>query len=308
MKVLFLGTPAFAAASLAALLSSSHEVVGVVTQPDRALKRGKTEAGAVKLLALERGLTVVQPQKIRDEIELIKSFGADIGVTAAYGQILTQAVIDAFPHGIINVHASLLPEYRGASPIQSAIADGRKETGVTIMRTERGIDTGDILSFVKTEIGENETAGELTERLAALGAKLLIETLDNFGGIVPVKQDETKATHCKTIKKEELAVDFSRPAEEVVNHIRALSPSPCARTEICGEMYKIYSAVACEPVDGEHSIGEVFCTSDGLYIACGVGAVSVTVIQAPSKRALPIKEFLRGRKFPAGVICGSQKQ
>lgn len=307
MKVLFLGTPAFAAESLRALLSSKHEVVGVVTQPDRALKRGKTEIGAVKLLALERGLNVFQPQRIRDEIDTLRSFGADIAVTAAYGQILTQAVIDVFPRGIINVHASVLPKYRGASPIQSAIANGEKETGVTIMRTELGIDTGDILSVAKTPIAENETAGGLTYRLAVLGAELLIETLDGFDGIVPIKQSEEEATHCRTIKKEELTIDFSRSAIDVVNHIRALSPEPCARTEICGEVYKIYSATVSAHNGGNR--GEIVCCDkERLTVVCGSGAIDIKVIQAPSKRALTIDEFLRGKKFPAGVICGSTKK
>ncbi len=303
MKVLFLGTPEFAAASLRALLKSNHTVVGVVTQPDRALKRGKTEISPVKELATVNGLTVFQPEKIRNEVETLIAFGADIAVTAAYGQILTQAVLDVFPYGIINVHASLLPKYRGASPIQSAIANGEKQTGVTIMRTEVGIDTGDILSFVETEIGAHETAGELTVRLAELGARLLVDTLDGYDKITPTKQDDAQATHCKTIKKEETFLDYSKPAEEVVNRVRALSPVPCARTVICGEVYKIYSAEVCERND-KSKIGELTVDKQRIVIACAAGAIAVKVIQAPSKRAMNTEDFLRGNTFPSGVICG----
>lgn len=305
MKILFLGTPEFAAAALRALLNSDHTVVGVVTQPDRALKHGKTELSPVKQLALSAGLTVYQPIKIRADVERLKSFGADIAVTAAYGQILDSGVLSAFQYGVINVHASLLPKYRGASPIQSAIAAGERVTGVTIMRTELGIDTGDILSMATTEIGETETAGELTARLAELGAQLLVQTLDNFDGITPIKQDDSIATHCKMISKSEQVIDFSADCKDIVNKIRALSPNPCAKTFIDGEQYKIYRASVCQDkVSG--AIGQVACKKDKMYIVCGVGAVSVDMIQAPSKRAMPIADFLRGKKFREGVVCAKQ--
>ncbi|MDE5593371.1 MAG: methionyl-tRNA formyltransferase, partial [Clostridiales bacterium] len=295
MKILFLGTPQFAVPSLNALLNSKHTVVGVVTQPDRALKHGKTELSPVKQLALSAGLSVYQPIKIRADIEKLKSFGADIAVTAAYGQILDSGVLNAFKHGVINVHASLLPKYRGASPIQATIAAGERTTGVTIMRTELGIDTGDILNMSSTEIGETETAGELSVRLAEIGAKLLVETLDNFDGITPTKQDDSIATHCKMIAKSEHIIDFSADSQDIVNKIRALSPNPCAKTFIDGEQYKIYRASVCnEKVSGV--VGRVICTKDKMYIVCGNGAVSVDTIQAPSKRSMPIADFLRGKK------------
>ncbi len=301
MRVLFLGTPEFAVPTLDALIRSSHTVVGVITQPDRAVKRGKTEPCAVKKLALASGLPVFQPLKIRDDAQALKGLGADIAVTAAYGQILTQAVLDAFPLGVVNVHASLLPKYRGASPIQSAIAAGELETGVTIMRTELGLDCGDILAAEKTAIAADETAGELTARLAEIGARLLVKTLDNFKSVVPVKQDDAQATHCKTIKKHEEYLDFSAGAQAVVNRIRALAPSPCAKAVICGETYKIGGATV---YDGNGRVGEIVRCDKSLVIACGAGAVSVARIQAPSKRMLDISEFLRGKKFDVGVICG----
>ncbi|MCH5153739.1 MAG: methionyl-tRNA formyltransferase [Clostridiales bacterium] len=304
MKVLFMGTPEFAAVSLNALLNSQHTVVGVVTQPDRALKHGKTEYSAVKQLALSKDLPIFQPVKIRAEADALKQFGADIAVTAAYGQILDNAVLHAFKHGVINVHASLLPKYRGASPIQSAILSGERVTGVTIMRTELGLDTGDILSTVTTEIGADETAGELTCRLAVLGAELLVKTLDNFDAIKPVKQDDNIATHCKTISKSEQIIDFYADCNSVVNKIRALSPNPCAKTFIDGEQYKIYRATVCSGVIG--TIGQVICGKDKMNIVCGDGAISVEVIQAPSKRAMPIADFLRGKKIRDGVVCANQ--
>lgn len=305
MKILFMGTPSFAVASLKALLRSKHTVVGVVTQPDRALKHGKSEFSAVKQLALSEGLQIYQPTKIRADVEALKQFGADIAVTAAYGQILDNAVLNAFANGVINVHASLLPKYRGASPIQAAIAAGERITGVTIMRTELGLDTGDILSSVKTEISETETAGELTERLAELGAKLLVDTLDNFDNIKPIKQDDAIATHCKTISKTEQFIDFSADSKTVVNKIRALSPNPCAKTFIDGDQYKLYNASVCEEkITGE--IGQIVCTKDKMYIVCGDGAICVNVIQAPSKKAMSIADFLRGKKFNEGVVCAKQ--
>ncbi len=301
MKVLFMGTPEFAVPSLERLMSSAHTVVGVVAQPDRALKRGKVEYCAVKTAALRHGLSVFQPNRIRDDVARLKEFGADIGVTAAYGQLLTQEVLDAFPKGVINVHASLLPKYRGASPIYSAILGGEKVTGVTIMRTELGLDTGDMLASVSTEIGETETASELTSRLAVLGAELLEKTLDGYDGIEAVKQDDGKATKCRTIKKAEEYIDFTRDAKAVVDQIRALADTPCAKTVIGGETYKIYSAAA---TDGSGEAGVITESGVRLVIACGSGAVEILSIQAPGKRRLGIAEFLRGRKFEIGAACG----
>lgn len=306
MKVLFMGTPAFAVPSLERLIASNnHEVVGVVTQPDRALKRGKVELSDVKLCAQRFNLPVFQPEKISDDIDTLKSLGADIAVTAAYGQLLTQAVLDAFPNGIINVHASLLPKYRGASPIYSAIADGQKVTGVTIMRTELGLDTGDILSKVETGISDNDTAGTLTARLADLGANLLVDTLDSFDKINPTKQDDSQATRCRTIKKQEEYIDFSLDAQAVYNKIRALNPLPCAKTVIDGEVYKIHSAVV-DSDDGKFGEAGEIINSDGkIVIACGVGTVKITVIQAPSKRAMRAQEYLLGNKLNVGTVCGA---
>ncbi|MDE6401792.1 MAG: methionyl-tRNA formyltransferase, partial [Clostridiales bacterium] len=282
MKVLFMGTPEFAVGTLKALIKSSHAVVGVVTQPDRSVKHGKTEEGAVKKVALAAGIPVFQPCRIRNEVDEIKRFDADIAVTAAYGQILTAEVLDAFKYGVINVHASLLPKYRGASPIQAAIAAGETETGVTIMRTELGIDTGDILAVAKTPIGERETAGELSARLSDLGAELLVKTLDEFDKIVPIKQNNELATHCKMISKQELYIDFTADCRDVANKIRALSPLPCAKTVIGGETYKIHEAVAISDHAAANRAvaGSIIRADDKLIVACGSGAVEIITIQA----------------------------
>ncbi|MCH5351703.1 MAG: methionyl-tRNA formyltransferase [Clostridiales bacterium] len=301
MKVLFMGTPDFAAVCLNRLLSSAHSVVGVVTQPDRAVKRGKPEILPVKTLALSSGITVFQPEKIGQIYDELKSLGADIGVTAAFGQLLPQSVIDVFPKGIINVHGSLLPKYRGASPVQSAIMNGEKETGITIMKTELGLDSGDILAVKKTEIGATETGGELMARLAKIGGELLVETLDNFDGIKPIKQNHAEATVCRTIKKSEQYLDFNDDSTAVVNKIRALSPLPCAKTVISGEVYKLYAAESSDDV-GE--AGTILKCDKSLVIGCKNGSVSVLKIQAPGKRALDIDEFLRGKKLPIGAVCG----
>lgn len=301
MKVLFMGTPDFAAECLKKVLDSRHTVVAVVTQPDRSVKRGKTEASAVKRLATERGLKVLQPEKIGAFTDTLSALGADIAVTAAYGQLLTRAVLDSFPKGVINVHASILPKFRGASPVQSAIMNGETETGVTIMQTELGLDSGDILAVKRTEIGNTETGGELMDRLATLGGDLLVDTLDNFDSIVPTPQDAALATHCKTIKKSEEYIDFSSDSKAVTDKIRALCPAPCAKTVICGEVYKIYSA---QPVEESGECGTVLKSDKTLVIACGRGAISVLKIQAPGKRALDIAEFLRGKKIPIGAVCG----
>lgn len=307
MKVLFMGTPNFAVPSLRALFNSkTHEVVCVVTQPDRAVKRGKVECSPVKQEAERLGLTVLQPAKISNVVDVVKAYGADIGVTCAFGQLLTQSVLDAFPRGVINVHASILPKYRGASPINAVIANGEAVTGVTIMQTELGLDTGDILSVSKTEIRDNETAGELTEKLSHIGAKALIDTLDNFDSIVPKKQNGDDATVCKTIKKNELYVDFDKMPRDVVNQIRSLSPLPCARTVINNDVYKIFSAIVSNEKGDSGVCGEILQSDGKLVIACKNGAIEVLRLQAPGKRVLDVEEFLRGKKFTVGTICGKQ--
>src|SRR5579885_2532384 len=232
MRVVFLGTPEFAVPSLAAL-ASEHQIIAVLTQPDRPKGRGnQLTASPVKAAALDLNIPVYQPESVRrpESVELLKSLQAEMMVVVGYGQIIPQTLIDLPAHGVLNVHASLLPKYRGAAPIQWAIANGETETGVTIMQIDAGLDTGDILLQRSTPIGPDETAPELAARLAPLGAELLIEAIDQIanGTAHPKKQDEQQATYAPLLKKEDGRVDWTRPAGSIYNRLRGFTPWPGA--------------------------------------------------------------------------------
>lgn len=309
MKVVFLGTPDFAVPSLEALLKSNHQVLAVVCQPDRRVGREqKLTFPPVKEIALKHGVKVLQYEKIRLEgVDDLKSLAPDIMVSCAFGQILSQDIIDIAPHGIINVHGSLLPKYRGAAPIQQSVIDGETETGVTIMQTEKGIDTGDILSVSKTPIGERETAGELFDRLSFIGANLLIETLDKIenGEIVPVKQDDSKATHVSMIKKEDGLIDWNDSARNIFNKIRGMNPWPVAFTKFNGKTLKIYASTI---VDFDHSEdyanGSVVLAdvNNGFIVSTGNGYLRLDEIQLEGSKRLTAHDFLLGRKIAVGTI------
>ena len=307
MKVVFLGTPDFAVNSLQALLKSRHEVIAVVTQPDKPVgRKAVLTPSPVKVVAVAHGVKVLQYDRIRTEgVEELVSLGADVMVTCAYGQILSQEIIDIAPYGIVNVHGSLLPKYRGAAPVQYAVINGDKVSGVTIMKTEAGIDTGDILAMKSVEIGENETAGELFDRLSALGAELLVDTLDKLeaGLITPVKQDDNAATYVKMIRKEDAKIDFSLPANKVKSFVLGMNPWPVAFTGLNGKLLKIYR---CESASGEYdgAAGEVVCdtTGGGLVVKCGEGAIKVTELQTEGGRKMSAHDFLLGRKIKKGDI------
>lgn len=235
MRVVFLGTPSFAIPSLNALSSSGHEVVGVFTQPDRSKGRGgQVAASAVKSAARNAGLTIYQPQRIRspESVELVKSLTPELMVVVGYGQIIPQTIIDVPKYGILNVHASLLPKYRGAAPIQWAVANGETQTGVTIMQIDAGLDTGDMLLKASVRIAENETAPELSARLAPLGAELLVEVLQQIvtQSVHRLKQDEAEATYAPLLKKEDGLIDWCRPARVIYNRLRGFAPWPGAFT------------------------------------------------------------------------------
>lgn len=307
MKVIFLGTPSFAVPSLNALLKSRHDVLAVVTQPDKKVGREqKVVFSPVKQTALDSGVKVLQYEKIRKEgVDELKSLNPDIMVSCAYGQILSKEIIDIAPHGIINVHGSLLPKYRGAAPIQQAVIDGEKETGITIMQTETGIDTGDILSVVKTNIGENETAGELFDRLSVLGAELLIETLDKIekGKITPVKQDESLATHVSMIKKEDAIINWSDDALTLFNKVRGMNPWPIAFTMFNGKILKIYkSSVVKANYDGK--VGEIVCCDlkGGIIVKCGNDCLKIEELQLEGGKRLSARDFILGRKMSLGDL------
>lgn len=309
MKVIFLGTPDFAVPSLEALLKSDHEVLAVVCQPDRRVGRDqKLTFPPVKEIALKHGVKVLQYEKIRLEgVDDLKSLAPDIMVSCAFGQILSQDIIDIAPHGIINVHGSLLPKYRGAAPIQQSVIDGETETGVTIMQTEKGIDTGDILSVSKTPIGERETAGELFDRLSVIGANLLIETLDKIenGEIVPVKQDDSKATHVSMIKKEDGLIAWNDSAKNIFNKVRGMNPWPVAFTKLNGKTLKIYSSTIVDFCSDNNVISGSVVSADannGFIVNTGDGYLRLDEIQLEGSKRLSAHDFLLGRKIAVGTI------
>ena len=256
------------------------------------------------MCALKHGLKVLQYNKIRVEgVEDLKNLAPDIMVTCAFGQILSQEIIDIAPRGIINVHASLLPKYRGAAPIQYSIINGDTETGITIMQTEAGIDTGYILSVEKTPIDPDETAGELFERLSEIGAKLIVETLDKIeaGKITPVKQDETKATHVKMLTRETGKIDWAKSAKDIKNLVRGTNPWPAAHTFLNGKALKIFAVNALDG-DFDGQIGEVLRADKKLVVKCGQGAVEILEIQAEGGKRMSATAFDAGRKILKGDI------
>lgn len=308
MKVIFLGTPEFACICLEYLLKSKHEVVAVVCQPDKLSGRGKKLVSPpVKVLANSKNIPVYQFEKIRrDGVDTLKNINADIMVTAAYGQILSQEIIDICPHKIINVHGSLLPKYRGASPIQYAILNGEKKTGITIMQTEAGIDTGDILSQKSIDIDDNDTYGTLSVKLAKLGGEMVTKVLDEIeqGNITPVKQCESEATLTKMIKKEDEKLDFNQSPTALVNKVRAFNPSPIASFNIKENTFKVYSLKVSNQTDNNAVCGQVIVSSPkhGLVIKCNGGAVEVALMQAPSSKIMLAKSYLNGKKIDVGTI------
>ena len=308
MRVVFMGTPEFAVPSLKALLDAGYGVVGVFTQPDRPVGRGhKLAACPVKKLAVERGVPVYQFERLRNEegLACLRALAPDIVVTAAFGQILSQALLDVPKMGTVNVHASLLPAYRGAAPINWCILNGETRTGVTTMLTDAGVDTGAMLLRRETDIGETETAAELSVRLSQLGAELLIETLKGYiaGEIAPTPQDERLASRQPMLKKEMGLIDWTRSAKEIACQARGLDPWPSAYTDYLGGTLKIYRAC---PVEGEGDPGTVLRSSakEGLFVACGEGALEVLEMQAPGGKRMSARAYLAGKKIEPGTKFG----
>lgn len=301
MRIVYLGTPDFSVLPLKKIVDFGYEVVAVVTNLDKPVGRKQIlTPPPVKEYAVSNGIKVFQYKKIRVEgVEDLKALKPDIMITCAFGQILSQEILDIPKLGVFNIHASLLPKYRGASPINYAILNGEKETGVTIMKTDAGIDTGDILFSEKVEIKEDETAGELFDKLSILGAEMIIKALKQIekGDFVLTKQAEADATYTKMIKKEDALIDFNDSAENVVNKIRAFNPSPVAYTFLFNEPLKIYSA---KVVDKKGNVGEVIENKDELIIACKNKAVSITSLQKAGGKRLNITDFLRGNKLELG--------
>ena len=305
MKIIYLGTPDFAVAPLEKILQSSHKVVAVVSQPDRPVGRKREiKPTPVKQCALNNNIPVYQFEKIKNEYQVLKELNADIMVTCAYGQILTQEVINLTPNGVFNIHASLLPKYRGASPIQSCILNGETQTGVTVMKTDIGVDTGDIVSVKTTDILPLETAGELFERLSILGSELIIKTLDEIEQkkAIFTPQNHSEATHCKMIEKSDCLIDFSLPSYKIINKIRAFNPAPVAFTKFNGKGLKIYRA---EPANFNGKAGEVLYSDrqNGLVIACGDKSIKVIELQEEGGKKMLAQDFVLGRKIIQGNVA-----
>ena len=295
MRLVFMGTPDFAVPALDALAGAGHEIAAVYTQPPRPAGRGKQERPSpVQARAEALGLEVRHPPSLKPqgERDAFADLGADIAVVAAYGLILPRAILDAPARGCLNIHASLLPRWRGAAPIQRAIMAGDTESGVCIMQMEPGLDTGPVLLRRATPIGEDETAGDLQARLAALGAEAILAALEGIDGLRPVPQGEAGVTYADKIDKAEARIDWAQPAEVVARRIRGLSPFPGAWCRAGGERLKLHRARA---VGGAGAPGERL---DGLTIACGRGAVEVTEAQREGRRPMPAAEILRGMELP----------
>lgn len=305
MRIVFMGTPDFAVPSLKALIREGYDVAGVFTQPDRPKGRGnKLTPSPVKVAAAEAGIPVFQPERIRKTgTEDLRNLKPDLCVTAAFGQILSQEVLDIPPEGNINVHASLLPKHRGAAPIAHAIMTGDKKAGVTTMMMDAGIDTGDMLLQEETAVGESETCGELTERLSLIGAELLIRTIRAMeaGTLKRIRQNEAEMTYDPMLTKELGRPDWTRSAGEIRGLINGLNPWPCVSVPLDGGRLKLLRAVGAE---GSGEPGTVLRADPkgGLVIACGNGAVRILELQAPGGKQMKAEDYLRGHGIPEGCI------
>lgn len=306
MRIVFMGTPDFAAASLKKLLDEGFDVVGVFTQPDKPKGRGMELAySPVKALALEHSLPVFQPVKMRDGTALaaVKSLAPDILVVVAYGRILPDDMLAVPKYGAINVHGSLLPKYRGAAPIQWAVLNGDKVTGVSTMYLASEMDTGDIIYTAETEIGEFETSGELFDRLKVMGAELLVKTLrDIEAGTAPrIPQDHSKASYVKMLDKSNSPIDWTRSARGVIKQIYGLQPWPAATAELDGTVYKIFAAAYTDTHTDKVPGTVVSAGRAGIELACGGGeTVMITELQAPGKKRMSAADFLRGHTVTVG--------
>ena len=318
MKIIFMGTPDFAASALEKIVEAGHEITLVVTQPDKPKGRsGELQVSDVKACALKHGFPVFQPERIKlpENVAYLKNYEADIYVVAAFGQILSQEILDIPKFGCVNIHASLLPKYRGAAPIQQAIIDGEKTTGVTIMQMAAGMDTGDILLQREIPIDDNETGGGLFDKLSELGAELIVEALPKIerGELTPVMQDEKLATKCGKLSKNMGKIDFNKSAITIRNLIRGLNPWPSAYTRLDGKMLKIWSADAIDDKNVKEIAGNVevlknatpgtvsFVTKDAVGVATGKGTLVLKEVQLEGKKRMLVKDFLLGNKVEIGT-------
>lgn len=309
MRTVFMGTPDFSVGTLEAILASGHSVEAVFTQPDRPVgRKQELRPTPVKEAALRHGLPVYQPEKIRDpeNVELLRSIQPDVIVVAAYGQLIPASILHLPEYGCLNVHASLLPAYRGAAPIQWAVLNGEKVSGVTIMQMDEGLDTGDMLTRQEVVLDPEETGGSLFNRLSAAGAELLVRTLEELpsGRIVPRKQPEESTTpYARMIRKSDGWVDWSRTAGAIDCQIRGLNPWPTAFTSFGGKQLKLWKASVREDVDSGKAPGTVLrADGSGILVQTGEGALNLTEIQMEGKKRMSAAEFLRGHRILPGEL------
>ena len=306
MDIVFMGTPEFAVPCLERLVSDGHNVKGVFTQPDKPKNRGMVmQFPPVKECAVKYNIPVFQPQKMRDgtALEILKELNPELIIVVAYGKILPEEILNFPKYGCVNMHASLLPRYRGAAPIQWCVINGEKESGVTAMQMDAGLDTGDMLLTKTVIIDENMTAGELHDKLSVLGADVMSETINKIisGTLNPVKQDDSLSNYAPMLSKELCPIDWSLSAQVVHNKVRGLSPWPVATTEINGKKVKIHKTELLGKTKGQ--AGQVIKADKELVVACGDGnAVRIVTLQAEGKRAMSAEDYLRGNKIEEGII------
>ena len=299
MRVVFMGTPDIAATCLKKILADGFSVVGVYTQPDRPKGRGmKLVYSPVKEVALACGIPVFQPENFREEetVQQLRDLQPDVVAVVAYGRILPQCVLDIVPGGFINIHASLLPQYRGSAPYQWAVLDGLRETGVSAQYMVRQMDAGDVVGVAKTPIGPDETAGQLLDRLAELGADLLSDTLTKYrqNALQPVPQDESKVTMAPMLDKSMCPINFEKTAQQVHNQVRGLNPWPIATAVIQGNCFKVYQTVIVDNPTNAPAGTILGLTKTGLQIACGENAVEIQILQAEGGKRMPAPDYFRG--------------
>lgn len=307
MRIVYMGTPDFAVPALNSLINAGHDVLMVVTQPDRRGNRGKVVFSPVKACAIEHGIEVRQPNSIKNEpkfIEELNSIKPDIIVVAAYGQILPQSVLDIPVHGCINIHGSILPEYRGAAPMQYAILEGKAETGVTIMQMERGLDTGDIISVSKVSVDRKDII-TLSEELAECGAKLVVETIEliSSGQATYTKQDDSASSYAHMISKEDGYTDFSSSATEIDNKVRAFKAWPGTFTNLGDKTLKLFEVFPVSDVNINAEYGMITSVNkDNFTVKCSEGTLEIREVQLQGKKRMSVSDFVRGNKLEVGMI------
>ena len=312
MKIVFMGTPDFSVEPLNALVKAGHNVSLVLTREDKKRNRGELSPTPVKELATKLNIPVLTPTKMRDKalIERLKSEKADFFVVVAYGKILPKEVLDIPRLGCINIHASLLPEYRGAAPIQWCILDGKEKTGITTMLMDEGLDTGDILKQYEINIAKKETGGSLFDRLAVLGGEAIVDTIDKFEEITPIRQGEATTDYAKMISKSMGEIDFNKSATEIERLIRGMNPWPSAYTKYQGKVLKIWEADIADDISElpninlSENFGKIYSFNSKIFIVCNQSILEIISLQLEGKKRMSAKDFLLGREIEQGYKLG----